>query len=224
MGNVRLVGRSRLGEQYIEASKMRDEYEKEGGFTSSVWADDAVRYRNELSDPVKRAVIFAMQALYQRELNFADFVPGGEGASQVRHLVLSDVLYYESDRYIKDLTTRIFDGVNSHLSEIDTLLQKHITCNWQVERLAAVERNLLRIGIFGLLFDEEAARTTSDKAIINCCSDLSEEYSTERSKNFVFGVLSEVSKDKNQAQDTDLIGQTEVKDEEAPGEEAKQEA
>ena len=224
MGNVRLVGRSRLGEQYIEASKMRDEYEKEGGFTSSVWADDAVRYRNELSDPVKRAVIFAMQALYPRELNFADFVPGGEGASQVRHLVLSDVLYYESDRYIKDLTTRIFDGVNNHLSEIDTLLQKHITCNWQVERLAAVERNLLRIGIFGLLFDEEAARTTSDKAIINCCSDLSEEYSTERSKNFVFGVLSEVSKDKNQTQDTDLIGQAEVKDEEAPEEEAKQEA
>lgn len=202
---------------------MRDEYEKEGGFTSSVWTDDAVRYRNELSDPVKRAVIFAMQALYQRELNFADFVPGGEGASQVRHLVLSDVLYYESDRYIKDLTTRIFDGVNSHLSEIDALLQKHITCNWQVERLAAVERNLLRIGIFGLLFDEEAARTTSDKAIINCCSDLSEEYSTERSKNFVFGVLSEVSKDKNNNQEAEAAEQTEDQVEDTQ-EEAKQEA
>lgn len=223
MSNVRLVGRNRLGEQYIEASKMRDEYEKEGGFTSSVWTDDAVRYRNELSDPVKRAVIFAMQALYQRELNFADFVPGGEGASQVRHLVLSDVLYYESDRYIKDLTTRIFDGVNSHLSEIDALLQKHITCNWQVERLAAVERNLLRIGIFGLLFDEEAARTTSDKAIINCCSDLSEEYSTERSKNFVFGVLSEVSKDKNNNQEAEAAEQTEDQVEDTQ-EEAKQEA
>ncbi|GEM_PF-3422639 len=194
---------------------MRDEYEKEGGFTSSAWADDAVRYRNEVSDPVKRAVIFAMQALYQRELNFTDFVPGGEGASQVRHLILSDVLYYESDRYIKDLTTRIFDGVNSHLSEIDALLQKHITCNWQVERLAAVERNLLRIGIFGLLFDEEAARTTSDKAIINCCSDLSEEYSTERSKNFVFGVLSEVSKDKNNNQEAENAEQTEAQAEEA---------
>ena len=215
MSNVRLVGRSRLGEQYIEASKMRDEYEKEGGFTSSAWADDAVRYRNEVSDPVKRAVIFAMHALYQRELNFTDFVPGGEGASQVRHLILSDVLYYESDRYIKDLTTRIFDGVNSHLSEIDALLQKHITCNWQVERLAAVERNLLRIGIFGLLFDEEAARTTSDKAIINCCSDLSEEYSTERSKNFVFGVLSEVSKDKNNNQEAENAEQTEAQAEEA---------
>lgn len=223
MSNVRLVGRNRLGEQYIEASKMRDEYEKEGGFTSSVWTDDAVRYRNELSDPVKRAVIFAMQALYQRELNFADFVPGGEGASQVRHLVLSDVLYYESDRYIKDLTTRIFDGVNSHLSEIDALLQKHITCNWQVERLAAVERNLLRIGIFCLLFDEEAARTTSDKAIINCCSDLSEEYSTERSKNFVFGVLSEVSKDKNNNQEAEAAEQTEDQVEDTQ-EEAKQEA
>ena len=194
---------------------MRDEYEKERGFTSSAWADDAVRYRNEVSDPVKRAVIFAMQALYQRELNFTDFVPGGEGASQVRHLILSDVLYYESDRYIKDLTTRIFDGVNSHLSEIDALLQKHITCNWQVERLAAVERNLLRIGIFGLLFDEEAARTTSDKAIINCCSDLSEEYSTERSKNFVFGVLSEVSKDKNNNQEAENAEQTEAQAEEA---------
>jgi len=194
---------------------MRDEYEKEGGFTSSAWADDAVRYRNEVSDPVKRAVIFAMHALYQRELNFTDFVPGGEGASQVRHLILSDVLYYESDRYIKDLTTRIFDGVNSHLSEIDALLQKHITCNWQVERLAAVERNLLRIGIFGLLFDEEAARTTSDKAIINCCSDLSEEYSTERSKNFVFGVLSEVSKDKNNNQEAENAEQTEAQAEEA---------
>lgn len=223
MSNVRLVGRNRLGEQYIEASKMRDEYEKEGGFTSSAWADDAVRYRNELSDPVKRAVIFAMQALYQRELNFTDFVPGGEGASQVRHIVLSDVLYYESDRYIKDLTTRIFDGVNSHLSEIDALLQKHITCNWQVERLAAVERNLLRIGIFGLLFDEEAARTTSDKAIINCCSDLSEEYSTERSKNFVFGVLSEVSKDKNNNQEAEAAEQTEDQVEDTQ-EEAKQEA
>ena len=194
---------------------MRDEYEKEPRFTSSAWADDAVRYRNEVSDPVKRAVIFAMQALYQRELNFTDFVPGGEGASQVRHLILSDVLYYESDRYIKDLTTRIFDGVNSHLSEIDALLQKHITCNWQVERLAAVERNLLRIGIFGLLFDEEAARTTSDKAIINCCSDLSEEYSTERSKNFVFGVLSEVSKDKNNNQEAENAEQTEAQAEEA---------
>ncbi len=221
MSNVRLVGRSRLGEQYVEASKMRDEYEKEGGFTSSVWADDAIRYRNELSDPVKRAVIFAMQALYQRELNFADFVPGGEGASQVRHLVLSDVLYYESDRYIKDLTTRIFDGVIKNLSQIDALLQKHITCNWQVERLATVERNLLRIGIFGLLFDEEVAQTTSDKAIINCCSDLSEEYSTERSKNFVFGVLSEVSKDKDRQKETESAEAAESAGENEPAEATK---
>lgn len=222
MGNVRLVGLSRLAEQYVEASKMRDEYEKEGGFTSSVWADDAVRYRNELSDPVKRAVVFAMQALYQRELDFANFVPGGEGSSQVRHLVLSDVLYYESDRYIKDLTTRIFDGVTKHLAEIDAVLQKHITCNWQVERLAAVERNLLRIGIFGLLFDEEAARTTTEKTIINLCSDLSEDYSTERSKNFVFGVLSEVNKDrKRNLEENETTEETKA---EETVEEAQQEA
>ena len=82
---------------------------------------------------------------------------------------------------------------------------------------------MLRIGIFGLLFDEEAARTTSDKAIINCCSDLSEEYSTERSKNFVFGVLSEVSKDKNNNQEAEAAEQTEDQVEDTQ-EEAKQEA
>ncbi|MGM9999436.1 MAG: transcription antitermination protein NusB [Candidatus Bruticola sp.] len=202
------MGSSKLEEQCLEASKMRDEYEREGGFSSKVWADDAIRYRNELSNPVRRSVIFAMQALYQLETNFRSLVAEGVCTPQIRGLILSDILYYESDSAVKELTTRIFDGVCRLQQEIDEVLQRHITCNWNVSRLAYVERSLLRIGIFSLLFDEKETRR--DKHIINCCSELSGEYSNQCSTNFVYGVLREVSKEKvRDSEATNKEGQAE---------------
>ncbi|MGM9992937.1 MAG: transcription antitermination protein NusB [Candidatus Bruticola sp.] len=188
------MGSSKLEEQCLEASKMRDEYEREGGFSSKVWDDDAIRYRNEISDPARRAVIFAMQALYQWETNYRSQVAEDLCTPQIRSLILSDILYYEADSVVRELASRIFVGVCCHEQEIDEILRRHITCNWKISRLAYVERSLLRIGVFCLIFDKKETRR--DKTVINCCSELSGEYSNERSKNFIYGVLREVSKEK----------------------------
>lgn len=200
-----------LGESCLVAAKMRDEYEKEGGFTSKGWADDSIRYRSDLREPYRRALFLAMQALYEWESNFQDCVYGTPGYSDLRNTILGDVLYYEQDGVLRGEVRRLFDGVLANLERVDELLQERITCNWQVDRLARVERSLMRLGIYELAVAPAEVERKLSK-VIKICADLAGEYATDRSMNFVYGVLSEVRK----AQKTESAPATEAPSAEAP--------
>ena len=82
---------------------------------------------------------------------------------------------------------RLVQGTFSHLSEVDRLLAKHAT-NWALDRMAVVDRNILRMGVFELLFGNE----TPPKVVINEAVELAKRFGTADSGKFVNGVLDSI--------------------------------
>ena len=78
-------------------------------------------------------------------------------------------------------------GLDEHLAEIDGLLQSHIP-NWRLERLAAIDRNILRLGAVELRYVEEIP----GKVAITEAIRLAERYGSDDSGAFVNGVLDSV--------------------------------
>lgn len=77
--------------------------------------------------------------------------------------------------------------LDEHLAEIDGLLQGHIP-NWRLERLAALDRNILRLGVVELRYVEEIP----GKVAITEAIRLAERYGSDDSGAFVNGVLDSV--------------------------------
>lgn len=62
--------------------------------------------------------------------------------------------------------------------------------NWELERMAVVDRNILRLGIYELLFREDIP----PKVVINEAVELGKRYSTEQTGSFVNGILDSIIK------------------------------
>jgi N utilization substance protein B len=75
-------------------------------------------------------------------------------------------------------------GVRAHLAEIDELLGR-VSRNWRLERMARVDRNLLRLAIFELKFSADVPA----KVAINEAIEIAKRYGTAESPAFVNGVL-----------------------------------
>jgi len=81
-------------------------------------------------------------------------------------------------------------GVIGHRAEIDALLAE-AAANWDLDRMAAIDRNALRIGCYEMLFDGEIPT----KVAINEAIELGKRFSTEASGAFVNGILDRIRKD-----------------------------
>ena len=79
--------------------------------------------------------------------------------------------------------------VRDNLDAIDTTLRKHIQ-NWDIDRLALVDKNILRLGAAEILFFPE----TPIKVAIDEAIELAKKFSTDKSPAFVNGVLDAILK------------------------------
>jgi len=101
-------------------------------------------------------------------------------------------LFYTLDNSIFSAGERLFLkelvlGTLEKLSELDDLLSRYLI-NWEVERLAAPVRTILRMALFELLFSEEIpAAVTINEAI-----ELTKSYQDEEAARFVNGVLDRI--------------------------------
>ncbi|CAN0420049.1 unnamed protein product, partial [Phaeothamnion confervicola] len=77
-------------------------------------------------------------------------------------------------------------AIEKRLPEIDVLIGRH-TQNWSFNRLARVERNVLRLGAFELLVNIEPFQIVISEAV-----DLAKEFADDKSGGFVNGVLDAV--------------------------------
>jgi N utilization substance protein B len=116
----------------------------------------------------------------------------------VRGVSLEDAIddYYETlyseenavkpprDRFMEELAR----GVLSKLEQIDSLLQARSE-NWRVERMSAVDRNIMRLGVYELLDAKVAPAVIIDEAL-----ELSRKFAGDQSVGFVNGVLDAVAK------------------------------
>ena len=83
----------------------------------------------------------------------------------------------------------IVDGVIDHSEEIDELIATH-SKDWKIERMPAVDRALLRMGVWELLHNDEVPTAV----VIDEAVELAKEFSTDDSGSFVHGVLARVSR------------------------------
>ena len=84
------------------------------------------------------------------------------------------------------LVVTLSEGTQAHLVEIDALIAR-VAEHWTIERMAAVDRNILRMALFELQHT-----TTPVRVIINEAVELAKQYSTEESGRFVNGLLGQV--------------------------------
>jgi N utilization substance protein B len=82
---------------------------------------------------------------------------------------------------------RLVEGVQANRVRIDDLLATH-SLDWTLDRMPAVDRNVLRIGVYELLYVDEIP----DSVAISEAVELVTELSTDKSPTFVNGLLARV--------------------------------
>ena len=95
----------------------------------------------------------------------------------------------ETSEQIKSFADEIILGVVDHKDKIDELISKYAT-NWQIDRMAVIDRNVLRLATFELLFMEGIP----PKVSINEAIDLAKKFGGNDSGKFVNGVLDKINK------------------------------
>ncbi|HZA75942.1 MAG TPA: transcription antitermination factor NusB [Acidimicrobiales bacterium] len=88
-----------------------------------------------------------------------------------------------------DLALELVQGVAVHRERIDELLARLVAPKWSLDRLAAVDRSIMRLGSYELL----AAPERSAALVINEAVLLARRFGTDDSPRFVNGVLSSVA-------------------------------
>lgn len=83
----------------------------------------------------------------------------------------------------------LVSGSIQNLSAIDELITRY-TDNWVIKRMAVVDRNILRMGVYELLFSKE----TPPKVVINEAVELAKRYGDIDSGKFVNGILDKIHK------------------------------
>ena len=126
----------------------------------------------------RRARSIALQGLY--ELDFTQHSP--EYALGCR---LKDYPLPES---ATSFVFHLVEGVVDHAADLDHVMAE-LAPEWPVDQIAVIDRNILRIAIFELLFDPD----TPPKVAINEAVELAKMYGSDSSPRFVNGVLGSVS-------------------------------
>ncbi len=92
-----------------------------------------------------------------------------------------------NDPPVGDYTKTLVEGVTEHKVRIDELLSTYAV-NWTLDRMPAVDRNVLRVGVYELLF----AADVPDAVAVSEAVELVRELSTDESPNFVNGLLGRI--------------------------------
>ncbi|MDX9965384.1 MAG: transcription antitermination factor NusB [Sulfuricurvum sp.] len=91
----------------------------------------------------------------------------------------------------RDFALDLFKGVTEHLAEVDEAIVKHLTKDWDFERLGSIERATLRLGAYEIMFGE-----LDSAVVINEAIEITKSFGTEQSPKFINGVLDAIAKDK----------------------------
>ena len=111
------------------------------------------------------------------------------GTSAAELLTARDVEEEGPDaRPIRDFTKVLIAGVTDNKRKIDELIATYAQ-GWDMDRLPAVDRNILRLGIYEIVWSEDLA----DGIAIDEALNLAKELSTDESAGYIHGVLGRIS-------------------------------
>jgi len=101
----------------------------------------------------------------------------------------------ETDDSIREFTGQLVKGALDNQKKIDGVISAYAT-NWNIDRMAVVDRNILRLASFELLF----LKDIPPKVSINEAVDIAKKYGDKDSGKFVNGILDKIAKEEAVAQ------------------------
>lgn len=117
--------------------------------------------------------------LYQVEISKADY----------KEAFRSYLESYPQKQEVIDFSLMLIGGVIENLTTLDSLIKKYVK-NWEIERMAVIDRNILRMAAFEIIFLEEIP----PKVSINEAIELAKRFGDIDSPRFVNGVLDKIYK------------------------------
>ena len=138
----------------------------------------------------------ALQVLYQVEQN------PGISAEEIHRFIARRLL---DDRKLCDFTESLTAGVKEHQGALDLMIA-NVAENWRLDRMAAIDRNILRLGAYEMLHCPEVPA----KVAINEALELAKRYSTAQSSRFVNGILDRVLQWQSQESESKAEAATEA--------------
>jgi len=129
----------------------------------------------------RKARILALQVMYAYD------VRDDKDITSIFEIIVANIkIGEEAKKYAHELILKAVTDTN----EIDSLLQKH-TANWDVKRMAVIDRNILRLAITELRLIEEVPY----KVVIDEAVEIAKIYGTEESGKFVNGIIDAIYKE-----------------------------
>jgi len=124
----------------------------------------------------------AMQSLYEWDFK-------GKESKQLKEIVKSNVKEFGPGLEESDFIWQIIDGVIDNLTKIDKIIEKSAP-EWPIDQITIVDRNVLRIGLYELLFGKR--NEVPPKVAINEAIELAKTFGGDSSGKFINGVLGTV--------------------------------
>ena len=124
-----------------------------------------------------RARELALQFLYQMDLRGKELLP------EAKAFLRSE----EADQSAREFAMQLVNGVAEHAEAIDLAI-RGVVQNWEITRMAVIDRNVLRLSTFELLHCHDIP----PKVSINEAIELGKRYSTQNSGGFINGVLDKI--------------------------------
>ncbi|MCI4444636.1 MAG: transcription antitermination factor NusB [Candidatus Aminicenantes bacterium] len=115
---------------------------------------------------------------------------------------------------VKDYGEYLVRGINQHKQEIDDIIQQ-ASKNWRLERMAVVDRNVLRIAVYEMMIEKNLA----SPIIINEAIEIARKFSGQEAAIFINGLLDSINRrlrpeaqkrEKAQLKNSDKSGEKEV--------------
>lgn len=116
---------------------------------------------------------YALKILFSMDINFKEPEEAIQDFLQTK----------ESDPFLNNLVK----GVYSHQEQIDHVISSHLE-NWTIDRIATVEKTILRIAVYEIEYEDDIPKEVS----INEAIEIAKKYSDEKSGKFINGVLSKL--------------------------------
>src|SRR5881296_2475409 len=131
--------------------------------------------------PRRKAREYALQMLFQWDITH-------DAVDQIAATFFQD--QEQEAPGIAEFALTLVTGTVEHVEEIDVWIKRHAE-HWRLDRMATVDRNLLRLAIFEFLYDKETPKTV----VINEAIEIARRFSTQESPQFINGILDSIKKE-----------------------------
>ena len=96
----------------------------------------------------------------------------------------------EEPPVVKEFAAQLASRTIEHVEEIDAIIQRHAE-HWRLDRMAVVDRNILRMATQEFLCDKETPKTV----VINEAIEIARRFSAQESPQFINGILDSIKKE-----------------------------